>query len=695
MRDSRQIGTLLRRRSRRLVSVLADESGISLLIAVLTLVVLSIVTGSVAVYTTSNTRQAVTDRSAASAYHLAEAGLNDAVSKLSAATTPTDTTLLASTTVGYPEMGGTVTYAGTGSQVNNQMVWNVTSTGTVTVAGPTGARSKTLKQTVVVRGLVPGADLGSWSRFYQDSNASCLTLDTVSMPAPIATKGPLCLLNGASITGASTTVDVGGNVYIQGPPVDSSPRNPSAGSGWTNSSNAYTSNNTYATYAISRSSDSAVLVVSGFGFTIPTTAKILGISVDVERKATATSDVRDTNVYLQKTTANVGTDHTYNSYWPTSDATHTYGSTSDLWGTTWTPAEINASTFGLRLQAHDYDTQNADTAYVDAVSITITYTNSSPAAGIGTSTTPIADATIAGTCQYNNAAAHTPCTTADHVYANTVTMSSINPDLAMPTLDLSYWFNEARPGPKHPCTNSNNNMSPLVFDNDNSSGPNNSLIFDNSPNYDMTPTGRDYDCQYVENGLLYGQLAWNHTTHVLTVSGTIFFDGDVRFDDDGQLVHYQGRALIYAAGDIEFDEMVCAGGTGTGSGANCSSSMSSWNPQQNYLVLMANGNSEYDQGGSSCSGMPAGVVCAANGIHPQSGFQGVVSAQGDCLIHEQFKLSGPVICNTISLPYESDGWPTIYPFPSLSAASDLVDGQKYGDIDTAQSFEVQPGATTG
>jgi hypothetical protein len=274
-------------------------------------------------------------------------------------------------------------------------------------------------------------------------------------------------------------------------------------------------------------------------------------------------------------------------------------------------------------------------------------------------------------------------------------MASINPDLQMPVLDLDYWFNEARPGPKHACTNVGNNLSPLTFDNDNSSTSNNSLIFDNSPNYDITPTGRDYDCQFVSNGLLYGQLKWDHTTHVLTVSGTIFFDGDVRFDDDGQLVHYQGRALIYAAGDIEFDEMVCAGGTGTTTASNCSSSMSSWNPQQNYLVLMANGNSEYDQGGSSCSAMPAGTVCAANGIHPQSGFQGVVSAQGTCLIHEQFKLSGPVICNKIDLPYESDGWPTIYPFPSSIASADLVDGQKYGDIDSTTAFEVDPGAVTG
>jgi hypothetical protein len=267
-------------------------------------------------------------------------------------------------------------------------------------------------------------------------------------------------------------------------------------------------------------------------------------------------------------------------------------------------------------------------------------------------------------------------------------MTADNADLVMPELDLDYWFQNSRPGPKHPCTNVGNNLAPLAFDNDNSAVSNNSQAFDNSGTYDMTPTNRSYDCQVVENGVMLGRIAWNHTTHVLNIGGTIFFDGDVRFDDDGQLVHYQGRGLIYAAGDVEFDELVCAGGTGTAQ--SCVNSMSSWDPTKNYLTIMSNGNAEYDQGGASCSGLPAnGVTCG--GIHPQSGLQGVVSAQGTCTIHERFKLSGPVVCNRIVLPYESDGWPTYYSFPSLS---ELVDGQKYGDIQGANAFEIQPGPVT-
>jgi len=413
----------------------------------------------------------------------------------------------------------------------------------------------------------------------------------------------------------------------------------------------------------------------------------------------ASAVLRDNTVQLLKAGSPVGSNKAGASTWSTTSTTVNYGSSSDLWGTTWTPADLNATTFGLRFAAKNLGAGSA-TASLDWVSITVTYDDDTN--GIGTAAVPIADAQIGTACQYNGAAAHNPCSATDHVNATNIVMSNVNDDLVMPTLDLNYWYNNARPGPKHPCTNVGNNISPLMFDtaadssNVNMVTSNDNVIFDNSPQYDMTPADRDYDCQVVENGVLLGRLKWDHLTHILTIGGTIFFDGDVRFDDDGQLIHYQGRALIYAAGDVEFDELVCAGGQGwpgdgkTPAGTSCATNMSSWDPTKNYLTLMANGNSEYDQGGSSCSGLTEGQTC--NGIHPQSGFQGVVSAQGTCLIHEKFFLSGPVVCGDIELPYESDGWPTYFSFPSLSS---LVDGQKYGDLATASAFEIQPGPQSG
>jgi hypothetical protein len=686
-----------RRQVERLCRLLGDERGISLIFALLSMLVISTLAGGVAVYTTSDVHHSNMDRSSASAYQLAEAGLNHAISVLAAADDPRDSSLLPATTVQFPGLGGSATYSGDAVEANDEVTWTLTSTGTV---GTSPARSHTLTQSLLVRGLVPGADLGSWSRFYQDSASRCLTIDTVNMPAPIATRGDLCLINGGSITGSATTVQAGANVYITGPTVSVGPRTATSTSGsgaWTSPASAYTSNNQYAFTSISPGSTSPNLVVSNFGFSLPSTAKILGVGVDIERKASG-SGISDQTVYLRKNGAQVGNNEAYTggwggSSWPTFDRTQSYGGSSNTWGTTWTASDLNASNFGVQLSARNTTSgwgASTLTAYVDAITVTVYYAADTD--GIGTSSTPIDTATVGGTCTYNGNPAHVPCTSVDHVWANNIVSSADTSDLVMPHPDFQYWFDNAMPGPKHFCTNSNNNLSPLVFDNDGSDDSNDSLRFDNSPTYDITPYSRDYDCQYVQNGVLKGEIGWNHTTHVMTVSGTIFFDGDVRFDDDGEIVHYHGRAIIYAAGAIEFDELVCAGGTGTTSCANPPSNMSNWDPSQNYLVLYGQHDSEYDQGGSNCSNMFPGATCAANGRHPQSGFQGVVSAQADCLIHEEFFLSGPVICNTISLPYETDGYPSYYPFPSLS---DLVDGQKYGDIDTAASFELTPGPVTG
>ena len=59
-----------------------EEHGISLLMALITLAFLSTVGGGVAVYTSSNLRHSYTDQSSAAAYHLAEAGLSEAISQL-------------------------------------------------------------------------------------------------------------------------------------------------------------------------------------------------------------------------------------------------------------------------------------------------------------------------------------------------------------------------------------------------------------------------------------------------------------------------------------------------------------------------------------------------------------------------------------------------------------------------------------
>ena len=82
--------------------------------------------------------------------------------------------------------------------------------------------------------------------------------------------------------------------------------------------------------------------------------------------------------------------------------------------------------------------------------------------------TPVKTANIGGTCTYLLQAAHTPCTSTDHVYATTITSTSAasNPALVMPAVDFNYWWANAAPGPKHFCTNSNPGLATNFFDND-------------------------------------------------------------------------------------------------------------------------------------------------------------------------------------------------------------------------------------
>ena len=70
------------------------------------------------------------------------------------------------------------------------------------------------------------------------------------------------------------------------------------------------------------------------------------------------------------------------------------------------------------------------------------------------------------------------------------------------------------------------------------------------------------------------------------------------------------------------------------------------------MVLMSQEANEYDQGGSTCTGTLRRRCY--NGNVP-SGFQGILYSTADCLIHQNFQDSGPVICNTITTPDEGTG----------------------------------------
>ena len=80
----------------------------------------------------------------------------------------------------------------------------------------------------------------------------------------------------------------------------------------------------------------------------------------------------DNVIRLAKAGTAVGDNKSTVVVWPSTEGAITYGSPTDLWGTTWTPAEINASGFGATL--NPLNTGNGENAWVDYHQIIVYYT---------------------------------------------------------------------------------------------------------------------------------------------------------------------------------------------------------------------------------------------------------------------------------------------------------------------------------
>ena len=122
------------------------------------------------------------------------------------------------------------------------------------------------------------------------------------------------------------------------------------GTAWTTVSNAIGSDfGTAAQASLIGTTQSKTLKVSGFGFTVPPAATIGGVEVLVHRFASQ-PNVFDLSVKL--TTAGSEDKADTGTQWTTAvPADKTYGSASDQWGLSLTPAIVNGGTFGCELVA--------------------------------------------------------------------------------------------------------------------------------------------------------------------------------------------------------------------------------------------------------------------------------------------------------------------------------------------------------
>jgi hypothetical protein len=135
---------------------------------------------------------------------------------------------------------------------------------------------------------------------------------------------------------------------------------------WSNPGNVTALDGTSATAALNNAT-SHYLKATNFGFNIPTGATIYGVQVDYYRSST-TGTATGSSVKIVKGGVITGQEQAASDTWPTTIAKKTYGSGSSLWGTQFTPADINSSGFGVVISAND---AGNGTASIDYVSVTV------------------------------------------------------------------------------------------------------------------------------------------------------------------------------------------------------------------------------------------------------------------------------------------------------------------------------------
>jgi hypothetical protein len=119
------------------------------------------------------------------------------------------------------------------------------------------------------------------------------------------------------------------------------------------------------------------LKVTGFNFSVPSLATITGIKVEVEKSAwdiSILATVRDNQVRLVKGGSVLGDNKAVGTPWTDDDNYNTYGDTTDIWGTTLTPTDVNAADFGVVFSAKINGLLSLiPSARVDHIRVTVFY----------------------------------------------------------------------------------------------------------------------------------------------------------------------------------------------------------------------------------------------------------------------------------------------------------------------------------
>jgi len=118
-------------------------------------------------------------------------------------------------------------------------------------------------------------------------------------------------------------------------------------------------------------SDSNILRCTGFGFSLPAGANIDGIIVTLDGHAKHNDAVIDLRVRLVKANVPGTTDRSSGAFWPDKRDTLARGGASDLWGDTWTAADINDAGFGMEIAVQAVAGSKKEDVHLHDITITV------------------------------------------------------------------------------------------------------------------------------------------------------------------------------------------------------------------------------------------------------------------------------------------------------------------------------------
>jgi Tfp pilus assembly protein PilX len=294
------------------------------------------------------------------------------------------------------------------------------------------------------------------------------------------------------------------------------------------------------------------------------------------------------------------------------------------------------------------ETNSADPVLLEVRGKLVWLSGASKGVGQSSPLQEVTSAKIGGGCTSGAVtnAGHTcvrPPTGSDYFYVKSGGYSAQADAINSPSLTSTDWDNyyqTATISQIHPCAAGG--LASTTFDGD--STRNNNLAIP----FNLTPA-TNYTCQTKNaNGYVIGELDWDASSHILSVRGTVFIDGNVTING---LVKYRGvnkygahpsgsdgsdglggMMVMYVSGTVSLSNSGVFCGwdtvhdTAAYNGSSCD--FTAWTPGTSMLMFVAQG----------------GVT-----LNQSSFFQGAIFSEGNVSLGQSAQTEGPIITNTLTL----------------------------------------------